>query len=155
MALLYLKLIAIRKVVIESWAFRGVLRSPRELIIQEANLQRIPTNAFTGLSNLKHIWFRNCTITSIAANAFEYLSNVEYIYFRDSTIVQLDNFAFSKSVIFFNVFLSYMVETAAVEAEQMHKSKHCISECCDLLSIVYIVDQSFCFDFLSQFFILA
>uniref|UniRef100_A0A914R6M5 Uncharacterized protein n=1 Tax=Parascaris equorum TaxID=6256 RepID=A0A914R6M5_PAREQ len=93
--LLYLKLIAIRKVVIESWAFRGILRSPRELIIQESNLPRIPTNAFTGLSNLKHIWFRNCTITSIAANAFEYLSNVEYIYFRDATIVQLDNFAFS------------------------------------------------------------
>ncbi|VDK45494.1 unnamed protein product [Anisakis simplex] len=100
-----IKLVAIKQVVLSPWTFRGILRSPHELIIQEANFHRIPKNAFSGLSNLKHIWFRNATIGSIAARAFEHnfsgkMHEVENFFIRGNVRIRsLGAMVFSDSQI--------------------------------------------------------
>lgn len=91
-----LKLLNIRRIDIYPHAFRDIAKSPRQLILQDSRIRTIPSFAFTGLSNLEHLWLRNMTIGRIAKMAFAHVSNVTYFYFRNCVVRTVDAGAFGR-----------------------------------------------------------
>ncbi|KAE9554247.1 hypothetical protein FO519_002546 [Halicephalobus sp. NKZ332] len=89
-----LKLLAIGKIEIEPYAFRGIRKSPKQFIIQDSQFEGIPENAFVGLTHVDHFWFKNVSIKRIEKNAFNKLSYFNYIYFRHANIAAIDTDAF-------------------------------------------------------------
>lgn len=78
------------------WAFRGIRKAPEQLFVQATTIKYLPQNAFSGLTHIKHIWFRNTTIEILATEAFGDVTDVNYIYFRDCLIQHIEYGAFGK-----------------------------------------------------------
>lgn len=95
-----LQLINIDHIQIESYAFRGLRKSPKQFLIQDSHLDYIPLHAFTGIFNVDHFWFRNVSIKRIAKMAFSKLYKINYLYFRNTNIDIMEPGAFGKLYIF-------------------------------------------------------
>uniref|UniRef100_A0A914DUJ4 LRR containing protein n=1 Tax=Acrobeloides nanus TaxID=290746 RepID=A0A914DUJ4_9BILA len=90
-----LKLVSIRQIEIEPFAFRGIQKSPRQFVIQDAQIEVVKENAFAGLFNLEHFWWRNVSIGRIETSAFSGISKINYIYFRNALINRIESGAFA------------------------------------------------------------
>ncbi|VDM51799.1 unnamed protein product [Angiostrongylus costaricensis] len=80
----------------EPYAFRNLLQSPKQLVIDKCSLPVVLPNTFTGLSHMEHLWIRNSTIDRLSTNSFYHLTHVNYLYFRDVTIGRIEQRAFGK-----------------------------------------------------------
>lgn len=65
-----LKLVDIQSIEIQSSAFLGIKRAPKQIVIQDSGVHTISNHAFTGLSHIEHFWWRNVTINKISKLAF-------------------------------------------------------------------------------------
>uniref|UniRef100_A0A914VXV6 Uncharacterized protein n=1 Tax=Plectus sambesii TaxID=2011161 RepID=A0A914VXV6_9BILA len=91
-----LRIIGVRHIDIEPWAFREMQRSPKQIIIRDSGLSVLRADTFAGISNVEHLWLRNVTVDSIESYAFRHMSNIDYLYFRESKVNHIKTKAFSK-----------------------------------------------------------
>lgn len=91
-----LRIIGVRHIDIEPWAFREMQRSPKQLTIRDSGLPTIRADTFAGISNVDHLWLRNVTVDVVESYAFRYMSNIDYFYFRESKINYIRTRAFCK-----------------------------------------------------------
>ncbi|KAK6023761.1 hypothetical protein OSTOST_10442, partial [Ostertagia ostertagi] len=78
----------------EPHAFRNILQSPKQLVIDKCTLPVVLPYTFTGLSHMQHLWFRNSTIDILSTHAFYHLTHVTYLYFRDVSFKRIEKKAF-------------------------------------------------------------
>uniref|UniRef100_A0A915PZA6 Nematode cuticle collagen N-terminal domain-containing protein n=1 Tax=Setaria digitata TaxID=48799 RepID=A0A915PZA6_9BILA len=88
------KIISVKNLEIFPWAFRGIRKAPEQFFVQDTTILYCPPNAFSELSHVKHIWFRNSTIGILATGTFDGLTDIDYIYFRDCIIRYIQHGAF-------------------------------------------------------------
>ncbi|KJH45881.1 hypothetical protein DICVIV_08075 [Dictyocaulus viviparus] len=86
----------IGRLTFEPYAFRNLLKSPKQLVIDKCSLPVVLPYTFTGLSHMEHFWFRNSTIHQLHTHAFYHLRHVNYLYFRDVTFHRIEQRAFGK-----------------------------------------------------------
>ncbi|CAI5444453.1 unnamed protein product [Caenorhabditis angaria] len=110
-----LSFIGIAKLHFETSAFQDILQSPKQFVIDECEIPTISPNAFTGLSNIDHFWFRNSKIGEIMPEAFHKLTNLEYIYFHKTKIERIRRRGFSKMYQIRNLYFKQAIEIDNVE----------------------------------------
>ena len=98
-----LRIIGVRHVEIEPWAFREMQRSPKQFTIRDSGLSVLRADTFAGISNVEHLWLRNVTVDTIESYAFRHMSNIDYFYFRESKIGRIKTKAFCKFVRIINL----------------------------------------------------
>ncbi|KAI1725274.1 leucine rich repeats (6 copies) domain-containing protein [Ditylenchus destructor] len=81
-----LKFVDIRRIDISPHAFRGFVKCPRQIVIQNSNIDLLPAHSFDGLHNIEHFWWRNVTIDRIKKLAFAKLSNIKILSIRQHAI---------------------------------------------------------------------
>jgi hypothetical protein len=71
------------QLVTESFIFEGnvELGKLEKLVLNSEHIYTIDDKAFNGLSNLKEIYFLDCTFKEFNIKAFDCLANLELIYF--------------------------------------------------------------------------
>uniref|UniRef100_A0A8R1U1Y9 Uncharacterized protein n=1 Tax=Onchocerca volvulus TaxID=6282 RepID=A0A8R1U1Y9_ONCVO len=72
----------------------GIRKAPEQLFVQTTTIGYCPPHAFSELTHIKHIWFRNTTIDILATETFAGLTDIDYIYFRDCIIRHIEHGAF-------------------------------------------------------------
>uniref|UniRef100_A0A7E4WE14 Recep_L_domain domain-containing protein n=1 Tax=Panagrellus redivivus TaxID=6233 RepID=A0A7E4WE14_PANRE len=90
------KLLEIKQIEIEPYAFRGIRKAPKQFVIQDSAIGTIPRNAFVGLSQVDHFWIKNVSINRIERSAFSGISLFKYIYFRGVVIDAIETEAFAE-----------------------------------------------------------
>ncbi|CAB3401766.1 unnamed protein product [Caenorhabditis bovis] len=94
-----LSFIGIDRLFFEPNAFKDILQSPRQLVIEEVEK------------------FRNSKIGTIAAEAFHFLTSVDYVYFRRTHIERIERRAFSKMYQIGNVYFKDAIRIGTIESE--------------------------------------
>ncbi|ULU03367.1 hypothetical protein L3Y34_002733 [Caenorhabditis briggsae] len=118
-----LTFIAIGRLYFEPHAFKGILQSPRQLVIDDVTIPSLAPVAFAGLSHIDHFWIRKSQIDVIAMEAFHYLTNIDYIYFHQSKIGRIERKAFSKMYQIDHLYFKDSVEIGMIESEAFSESQ--------------------------------
>ncbi|CAI2349370.1 unnamed protein product [Caenorhabditis sp. 36 PRJEB53466] len=118
-----LSFIAIGRLYFEPYAFKDILQSPRQLVIDECTIPSLAPVAFAGLSHIDHLWFRNSRIDVIATESFHHLTNIDYIYFHRTKIGRIERRAFSKMYQIDHLYFKDAVEIGTIESEAFAGSR--------------------------------
>ncbi|WKY01109.1 hypothetical protein Q1695_015257 [Nippostrongylus brasiliensis] len=95
----------IGRLMLEPHAFRNIVQSPKQLVVDKCSLPVLLPYTFTGLSHMEHLWFRNSTIERLSTHTFYHLTHVNYLYFRDVTFKVIEKKAFGKMYSIGHLFL--------------------------------------------------